>query len=293
MARRRLMVLCWLLIAVAGCGAQMEPHRSPATPLGSRSNSVGTGGETADAVGSSTQQPPADKSVAAKDVSKRRIVYRATVDLVVEQFDPLPEQMEAAVKQHDGFIAASEVTGTPGSPRSARWTIRVPVDAYPRLLAAVRQLGEVRSSSLTSDDVTAEYCDVEARLRNKRQEEERLLKLLSEATGKLEEILAVERELSRVRGEIEQTQGRMRVLRDLTELTTVTVSVTEIRGYVPEQSPSYVTRVRRVFAGSSTALISTVQDGSLLAVALVPWLPVPLVLVVLVVMIRRFRRRRP
>jgi hypothetical protein len=225
-------------------------------------------------------------------LSKRKIVYRADVDLVVELFDPLPEQIEAAVKQHGGFVSASNITGSPGSPRSGRWTIRVPVDRFVELLAAVRQLGEVRSINSTSDDVTAEYYDIEARIRNKQQEEERLLKLLADATGKLTEILAVERELSRVRGEIEQAQGRLRMLKDVTELTTVTVSVAEIKNYVPDQAPTYVTRVRRALGTSTTAFVSTVQALSLVAVALVPWLPVPLVLVLIVVMVRRLRRRR-
>ena len=224
-------------------------------------------------------------------MSKRKIVYRADIDLVVEQFDPLPEQIEAAVKQHGGFVSASNITGSPGQPRNGRWTVRVPVDRFAEFVAAVRQLGEVRSINSTSDDVTAEYYDIEARIRNKQQEEERLLKLLAEATGKLEEILAVEKELSRVRGEIEQAQGRLRMLKDVTELTTVTVSVTEIKNYVPEEAPTYLTRVRRAFSASTMTLVSTAQGLSLVAVALVPWLPVPLVLVLIVLAIRRLRRR--
>jgi hypothetical protein len=132
----------------------------------------------------------------------------------------------------------------------------------------------------------------EARIRNKQQEEERLLKLLAEATGKLEEVLAVERELSRVRGEIEQAQGRMRMLKDVTELTTVTVTVTEIKDYVPDEAPTYVTRVRRAFMSSTVAVVATAQVLSLVAVALVPWLPAPLLLVLAVLTLRRLRRRR-
>lgn len=141
-------------------------------------------------------------------------------------------------------------------------------------------------------DVTAEFYDVEARIRNKQQEEERLLKLLTEATGKLEEVLAVERELSRVRGEIEQAQGRLRMLKDVTELTTVTVSVTEIKNYVPDEAPTYATRVQRALTSSTAAAVATLQTLSLVAVALVPWLPAPLLLVLTVWALRRLRRRR-
>ena len=284
--------VCACLLAVLGCGADMRSSRTTDAVTEPRAASPQAAAEATSAAGPSDQKPPTNRSATEKDLSKRKIVYRADVDLVVELFDPLPEQIEAAVKQHGGFVSASNITGSPGSPRSGRWTIRVPVDRFVEFLAAVCQLGEVRSINSTSDDVTAEYYDIEARIRNKQQEEERLLKLLADATGKLTEILAVERELSRVRGEIEQAQGRLRMLKDVTELTTVTVSVAEIKNYVPDQAPTYVTRVRRALGTSTTAFVSTVQALSLVAVALVPWLPVPLVLVLIIVMVRRLRRRR-
>jgi len=292
MTRHRSVALCACLVAVLGCGAEMKSDFTTGAPVKTNSAHPQAAIEASAAAASSEQKPPTNRSATEPDASKRRIVYRADVDLVVEQFEPLPEQIEAAVKQHGGFVSASNITGSPGQPRSGRWTIRVPVDRFDEILAAVRQLGEVRSINSTSDDVTAEFFDIEARIRNKQQEEERLLKLLADATGKLEEILAVERELSRVRGEIEQAQGRLRMLKDVTELSTVTLNVTEIKNYVPEQAPTYVTRVRRALAASTTTFVSTVQAVSLVAVALVPWLPVPLTLVLIVLAIRRLRRRR-
>ena len=233
MTRHRSVAVCACLVALLGCGAEMRSEFTPDTAMTAPSESPPPAVQTAPAAGSSEQKPPSHRSATERDAAKRKIVYRADVDLVVEQFEPLPEQIEAAVKQHGGFVSASNITGSPGQPRSGRWTVRVPVDRFSEFLAAVRQLGEVRSINSTSDDVTAEYYDIEARIRNKQQEEERLLKLLAEATGKLEEVLAVEKELSRVRGEIEVAQGRLRMLNDVTELTTVTVSVTEIKNYVP------------------------------------------------------------
>jgi hypothetical protein len=293
MTRHRSVAVCACLVALLGCGAEMRSEFAPDMAMTAPSESPPSAGETAPVAGSSEPKPPSSRSATERDATKRKIVYRADVDLVVEQFEPLPEKIEAAVKQHGGFVSASNITGSPGRPRSGRWTVRVPVDRFTEFLAAVRQLGEVRTINSTSDDVTAEYYDIEARIRNKQQEEERLLQLLAEATGKLEEVLAVERELSRVRGEIEQAQGRMRMLKDVTDLTTVTVSVTEIKNYVPEEAPTYLTRVRRAFSASTTTLVLAAQGLSLVAVALVPWLPVPLVLVLIVLAIRRRRRRSP
>ena len=84
-----------------------------------------------------------------------------------------------------------------------------------------------QKNTTDSQDVTEEYYDVEARIKNKRVEEERLLKHLEQSTGKLEDILKVEKEISRVRGEIERQQGRLQYLDKLSALTTVTITLHE------------------------------------------------------------------
>jgi hypothetical protein len=79
---------------------------------------------------------------------------------------------------------------------------------------------------------------------------------------------------------------------DQTDLTTVTVSVTEIKDYVPDESPAFASRARRAFQNSTAAFVRTVQALSLALVALVPWLPFPVVVVLLIYGLCRIRRRR-
>jgi hypothetical protein len=177
-------------------------------------------------------------------------------------------------------------------PRRGEWTIRVPVERYNDLAAAVRQLGEIRSVQSDSRDMTEEYYDTEARIRNKKQEEDRMLKLLDNATGNLKEVLEIEHELSRVREEVERMEGRLRVLSDLTSLSTVKLRVEEVKGYVPEQAPTYATRVRRAFDGSVDTLVSAAQNLSVGIVALAPWAVVLLVLGSPLLVVRRLIRRR-
>jgi hypothetical protein len=121
-------------------------------------------------------------------------------------------------------------------------------------------------------DVSEEFYDLEAREKAKKVEEDRLVKHLADSTGKLDEILAVERELSRVRSEIERMQGRLRVLGNLTSLATVTISAREIKGCVPPQAPTLSTKISRTFY-DSLELLQRLGETVLLAVALVPWLP--------------------
>jgi Domain of unknown function (DUF4349) len=223
---------------------------------------------------------------------KRQIIYNASVDLVVENFDDVPRQVAALAQRFDAVVADSTISGETGSHRSGRWRLRVPVDRFDEMLDAATKLGEVRSRSSESEDVSEEYYDVEARIANYKKEESRLIELLSDRTGKLEDVLAVEREIARVRGEIERAEGRMRVLNDLTTLSTVTLTVEEIKNYVPEETASFGTQIRRTFQRSLSGLEIFGKGLVIFSVAAGPWLlalGVPLLVVLLA--IRRSWRR--
>src|SRR5262249_52875363 len=180
----------------------------------------------------------------------RKIVYTADVRVIVEDFETAEAELKKLLKDHHGFVAKSEVSGSAGSPRSGTWKLRVPVDEFESFVQAAAELGVPQKNSIDSQDVTEEYYDLDSRIKNKKVEEERLRKHLDQSTGKLDEILAVERELSRVRGEIEQQEGRLRMLANLTSLTTVAVTIQEIKNYVPPQAPTFAANIANTFSTS-------------------------------------------
>jgi len=158
--------------------------------------------------------------------------------------------------------------------REGTWRIRVPVAHFDEVVSDAKGIGELISANSKSQDVSEAYSDVEARIRNKTKEEERLLKLLEDRPGKLEEIITLERELSRVRDEVERMQGRMRVLTDQTSLTTVEITIREMQNYEPPQSPTFFTRLRRTFIHSTSAIWSLFEWIINAAVAIAPWIVV-------------------
>ncbi len=205
----------------------------------------------------------------------------------------MPEQVAALAKRYGAYVAHSQIAGSAGSPRSGQWTLRVPSERFEEFLVSARGLGQVQNISSDSQDVTDEYYDIDARIRNKKQEETRLLDLLAKAAGRLDEVLNLERELTRVRGEVEQLQGRLRVLGSLSALGTVILDVKEIKNYAPEKEATYATRVRRTWDDSITALTSVMQGVSIVIVAAAPWVGVilpPCILIALV--LRRTARKR-
>jgi Domain of unknown function (DUF4349) len=220
----------------------------------------------------------ADKLAPAPAALPRKIIYNAQVELLVESVSSTADALGRLVKESGGYVSDTDIVTYTQLRRQATWKVRVPVDHFDAFLAAVTRLGELQKNHLDSQDVTQEYVDLEARIANKQEEEKRLLKHLTDSTGKLEDILAVERELSRVRGEIEQMQGRLRFLANVTSLSTVTVLATELKDYTPPVSPTFGTQIVRTFRFSVERLAEFGKAVVLVLVAVAPWLPVGLVL---------------
>jgi hypothetical protein len=226
----------------------------------------------------------------------RKIIYDAQIDLIVEELDPAADQVAALVEEHDGYIADQDLSGSPGSRRSGNWKLRVPVERFEDLVRALLGLGELQRNRRSSQDVTEQFYDTEARLRNKKVEESTLLEILEERGGKLEDVLKVEVELSRVRGEIEQLEGRLRVLESLSSLATITLVVTEREDFEPPApvAPSFGTKIARQWASSIDAMRAMGESLVLFSVGLAPWLPIILVvLAVVVLLLRRIARALP
>ena len=221
----------------------------------------------------------------------RKIIYTADITLVVKDLTRAEAGLKALLKRYGGFVASSDLAGTPGSPRSGNWTVRVPVERFEEFKSGAVALGELQNSSTDSQDVTEEFYDVAARLKNKKVEEQRLLRHLDRSTARLEDILAVEREISRVRGEIEQMEGRLRLLANQTDLTTVTLHLNEVYGFVPTERTTFMSRIARTFGGSMDKMVQFFAALALIAVALTPWAALLLIIgLPLWVWVRRRRR---
>ncbi len=272
-------LLLWaalLALLLSGCGASENAPMSGEAVAPSAASSAEAAADSGASGGPKAKGAPGSVGTIAQAVSttQRKIIYTATVDLVVENLSNGQTKLTNLVKANGGYIAETNVGGNSGEQRTGSWKVRVPVDKYEAFMAGAQKLGELQSINSSSQDVTAEYYDVSARIQNKQVEEKRLQVLLEKATGKLSEILQVEKELSRVRGEIEQLQGRIRVLANLSALTTITITMREIKDYVPPAPPTFATQIARQFQGSLGVMRDAGRGLVLFGAALLPWLPV-------------------
>lgn len=240
------------------------------------------------------ESPESDDSAEAAGVGgKRRLIYTAQLHLVVESFAEVETQIPQLVAKHGGFLSQVTVDRTSGEYRSGHWQVRIPVDQFELFLDQLSSLGIPHSRSQSAQDVTEEFVDLQARIANKRRLEKRILELLEKSGDAIKDVIEVERELARVRGEIEQMEGRLRYLTDRTDLTTIDVYARAASDYVPPQAMSFAGRVKFAWNTSLAMLHEFFTRLGVFIVYLIPWVVAGLVIIgPLLWLIRRRQRHR-
>jgi hypothetical protein len=131
------------------------------------------------------------------------------------------------VQRVGGFVADASVQSGKNQLRSATLQLKVPASRFDELTQGLEPLGKLQFVNVAAEDVSEEFVDLTARVVNGRRLEDRLVELLRTRTGKLQDVLTVERELARVREEIERMEGRMRFLKTSAQLSTLSVNLFE------------------------------------------------------------------
>lgn len=166
------------------------------------------------------------------------IIRTGQAFIEVDKVDPAILKVRQLVAQSGGYITNSSISGGRDQIRQASIEIKIPNTKYDEAVGALGSIGKVETVSSNAQDVGEEFVDVTARVANARRLEERLIDLLARRTGKLDEVLRVERELARVREEIERYEGRLRYLSARVAMSTLTINVHEPAPIIePGRSP--------------------------------------------------------
>jgi predicted anti-sigma-YlaC factor YlaD len=186
------------------------------------------------------------------------VIRTATVRIVAKDFSGVRAAVEGAVSQAGGFIDQMTVTGDNATARELRGTLRVPGDRMAATLARLRALGQVVEDTQGSQDVADQIVDLEARLASARATEKRLTELLANRTGKLSDVLEVEREITRVRLDIERLDAEKANMGRRVSYATIDVSVAEERKEGLVGPLSLATRLRVAAADGLESALDTV-----------------------------------
>lgn len=169
--------------------------------------------------------PPAQNDVLAP--SAPMIARTAALTLATREFDRARAVIDAVIERHHGYLGSLNITAPAGEPRSLTATLRVPAADLAPALDELKKLGRVESEQQSGEEVGEQYVDLEARLTNARHTEERLTDILRDRTGRLSDVLDVEKELDRVRGEIERMDGEKKALLKRVDFATVNLTLSE------------------------------------------------------------------
>jgi len=171
---------------------------------------------------------PAEVGWELAPLEERMIIWTGDISLIVKDAGESLEKVEAIAEDLGGYVVNSSSWYEEEQLR-ARLTIRVPAEEFDTAMARLKDLAiKVENRNVSTQDVTEEYTDLDARLRNLEATEKELLELLTEVrerTGKAEDILAVHREVSNIRGQIEQVKGRMQYLEKMTAMATINIEL--------------------------------------------------------------------
>lgn len=168
-----------------------------------------------------------------KTLSERKVISTATLTIEVAGVQAAINDITNMTLESGGFISSSSISDIGSNRKSGYLTARVPQKNFYSLIEKIEALGTEKQRQTSGQDVTEEFIDLGARLDNLKKQETRLQEILKMATT-VKDIIEVERELGRVRVEIESLTGRMNYLNQSVEMSTITVSVIEPASFTDE-----------------------------------------------------------
>jgi hypothetical protein len=169
------------------------------------------------------------------DAGSRLIIRTGQASIEVDSLEPSMAELRRLVQRLGGFVADASVQSGRNQLRSATLQLKVPANRFDDLTEGLEPLGRLQFVNVGAEDVNEEFVDLTARVANGRRLEDRLVELLRTRTGKLQDVLTVERELARVREEIERMEGRLRFLKTSSQLSTLSVNLYEPKPIIATQ----------------------------------------------------------
>ena len=226
-----------------------------------------------------------------QSVLDRKIIQSSSLDVEVDEGEVgrTFQDIIRIAQTNGGFVASSSFSNLDDL-QIADLTIRVPGDRYQDVLARIRIMGNVTREGSDANDITEEFTDLQARLRTLEATERRYLELLGQAVT-INDILLVQDRLDGVRGQIEQIQGRVNLLNQLTDLATITVHLRSVAAVAETPADGGMLDAAASAWEHSLDTLRGLATGVLVAAAFSWWLLPPLL--VLGIGARWWLNRRP
>lgn len=217
----------------------------------------------------------------------RKIIYTASLTLESTEYDQTDAALLQALDAAGGYVESSEGSNYGSSERTIRYTLRVPAENYRSFLSAAEGAGNLTDKCEDSQDITAAYVDVAARIETLQAQRARLLELEAQAET-LADLLEIEEKLSGVQYQLESYQQQMAVYNDQVDYCTVNVWLQEVTIYTPVE-PTLGQQLSGALTGGFKDFIAALLAFALWLLAALPWLAL---LAAALIIVQVFRRRK-
>jgi hypothetical protein len=172
------------------------------------------------------------------------IARTVSLSVLVKDFGASRAALDAILARHNAYAAQLSSSTEENSARSLQASLRVPAAELNAAVTELKSLGQVQNETQNGDEVTQQHADLVARLNNSRETEQRLQSILQQRTGKISDVLAVEQEIARVRGEIEQMEAEQKSLEHRVNFATIDLKLAEeYKAQLGSPSPAISTRL--------------------------------------------------
>lgn len=159
-------------------------------------------------------------------LTQRKIIKNGSLSVLVKGAEETVSSIQNLATRLNGFVSSSEVYEVSEGLKAGTVIIRVPAEHFDEAITEIKKLAlRVESENVNVSDVTEQFTDLEAQLKNLRAEEEQYLKVM-EIASTVEDILKVSQKLSDVRGRIERIQGQLQYLSRQIDMSSITVLIT-------------------------------------------------------------------
>ncbi|KKI93818.1 hypothetical protein WQ54_01840 [Bacillus sp. SA1-12] len=307
---KKLLLIAWTILLIGlicGCSNSSEESKQADKAVGEmvdKSNTaqdIGEKSENADedAAQNSNERTEAEgneqRISETSNQSDRMVIYTANLSIEVKSYQKTMEFIQQKLESANGYVVESN-SYTTGERQLLEGTItvRLPQEQFKSFLQAVENGStKVNDRSISGQDVTEEYVDLEARLKSKQIVEARLLDFMSKAE-KTEDLLKISNDLAAVQEEIEQIKGRMNYLNNKVDLATVTIHLMEDKVNVPGLENKELNTWERTQEQFMNSINFLLQACSALIIFFVGSLPILAILgglLLIIILIIRKRRK--
>jgi len=222
------------------------------------------------------EQPP-DSGTTQVPQSERKIIKNGSLNIVVKNIEQVVQKISDDAVATGGYVSNSSFANSSRNQLSGSIRARIPADKLTDFIRSTKGLAvKVTSENITSRDVTAEYIDLDARIKNLEASELQYQDLMKKATN-VTEVLTVQRELTSIRGQIEQLKGQLQYLQGNAEMSQLTIYIALDEAELPIQETDKW-RPEHVFKMALSELTLLGKNLSYIAIFLavfaVVWVPI-------------------